>query len=667
MSEEYDLAIFEAGISQVGEMALLENIIKPTLGVLTNIGEAHNAGFESRQQKLEEKWKLFENASAVICNGDDKLIEGIASGQNNVEIFTWAYTPSPLQILDVKKHGKYSIITAHHNNQSISISIPFTDNASIENAITCWCVMLYLGINHQVIGQRMRKLEAIEMRLELKKAINSCSIINDSYSNDLSSLEIALDFLQQQAGNQKATVILSDLGEASSSEEQYQRVVRSLAQHKVEKFIGIGPRLFACEATFSQSLPEVHTYLTVEDFMHQFSALGFKNETILLKGARVFEFERIDLLFAQQVHQTLMEVNLSAMVQNLKEYQRFLKPSTKIMAMVKAFSYGSGKAEVANALQYHKVDYLAVAYADEGVELRKAGIKMPIMVMNPEPVTFQALLKYSLEPEIYSFGILHEFAEYVKTATDQQFPVHIKLDTGMHRLGFEATNIEALCTDLTRFRQLNVRSVFSHLAGSEDNEHDAFTTQQVEAFLRGCDALETALAYPFLKHIANSAAIFRHPGYQFDMVRLGIGLYGVDSTAQKQLQLIPVATLRTTIAQLREVKKGDSIGYSRKGIMKNDGRIATIRIGYADGYRRTLSNGAGKVWIKGNLAPVIGNVCMDMTMVDVSAIEGIEEGDTVEVFGPHLPLEQIAKWSNTIPYEIMTTISQRVKRVYYEE
>jgi alanine racemase len=337
------------------------------------------------------------------------------------------------------------------------------------------------------------------------------------------------------------------------------------------------------------------------------------------------------------------------------------------MAMVKAFSYGSGTAEVASVLQFHKVDYLAVAYADEGVELRKAGIRMPIMVMNPEPVAFQSLLKYNLEPEIYSFDILTQFTRYIKAEADQQFPVHIKLDTGMHRLGFEAADIQRLCTDLKQHQQLLIKSVFSHLVASEDHAHDAFTNQQVQSFQQACADIGEALGYSFIKHVSNSAAIFRHPNYQFDMVRLGIGLYGVDSTAQKQLQLMPVAALRSTIAQVRDVKKGDSVGYSRKGIMQHNGRVATIRIGYADGYNRALSNGVGKVWIKGSLAPVIGNICMDMTMVDVTGIEDIKEGDTVEIFGPNLSLQRVAEWSNTIAYEIMTTISQRVKRIYYEE
>jgi alanine racemase len=664
---QHTLAIFEAGISQAGEMERLANTIQPTIGIFTNIGEAHSSGFNSKQQKLSEKWKLFKNASTIICNSGNELIKQLISNEHNKEIFNWSHTPAKLQITGIQKRRTDTTITANYSNETISVTIPFTDNASIENAITCWCFMLHLGVSNSIIQPRMLKLEAVEMRLQLKKAINNCAVINDSYSNDLSSLEIALDFLQQQSGNQKTTVILSDLGETTNSDEQYHKVVHALAQNNIQKFIGIGPKINAYQSVFRQSLPEAHFYFSVEEFIHHFSSIGFKNEVILLKGARVFEFEQIDLLFEQQVHQTVMEVNLSAMIHNLKEYQRYLKPATKVMAMVKAFSYGSGTAEVASVLQFHKVDYLAVAYADEGIELRKAGIKMPIMVMNPEIITFQAVVEHNLEPEIYSFAILDAFTAYIIKEGLQQYPVHIKIDTGMHRLGFENDDVAALCNLLQQNQHLAVKSVFSHLVASEDSAHDEFTNQQVQLFVSACNAIESSLGYPFIKHISNSAAIFRHPHLQFDMVRLGIGLYGVDSAGEKQLQLMPVATLRSTIAQIRNVKKGESVGYSRKGIMQTDGKVATIRIGYADGYNRRLGNGVGKVWMNGQLVTVIGNVCMDMTMLDVTGIDKINEGDMVEIFGANITIQSIAEWCDTIPYEIMTGISQRVKRVYFEE
>lgn len=667
MNETHSIAIFEAGISQPGEMDFLENIIQPTIGILTNIAAAHAAGFINQQEKLREKWKLFKNASSIICNNKKDIITSIIKSEDKGRVFVWGDGNADLVITNIDRKEKESLICADYANKKISISIPFTDNASIDNAATCWSLMLLLGFDNGVIQQRMRHLQSVEMRLQLKKAINNCSLINDSYSNDLSSLRIALDFLHQQSGIRQTTVILSDLGEVFSTDEQYKKVLQALIQHNVDKFIGIGPRLYTLQAIFKEALPESFFYPSIEDFIRVFGGIRFRDEVILLKGARSFKFEQINLLFEQKMHQTVLEVNLTAMAHNLKEYQRYLQPHTKVMAMVKAFSYGSGSAEVASVLQFHKVDYLAVAYADEGIELRKSGIHLPIMVMNPETITFQSLVEYNLEPEMYSFGILNAFNTYLENEGMLQFPVHIKIDTGMHRLGFEADDIDNLAAFLKEQPKLVVKSVFSHLVASENALHDDFTHAQVQQFIRACNAIKTVTGYSFVRHISNSAAIFRHPEFQFDMVRLGIGLYGVDSIAESKLSLQPVATLRSTIAQIRKVKKGESVGYSRKGIMQRDSIIATIRIGYADGFNRKMGNGVGQVFIKGKLAPVAGNVCMDMTMIDITDIEGVLEGDMAEVFGANLPVEQVAKWCETIPYEIMTSVSQRVKREYYEE
>lgn len=667
MNETHSLAIFEAGISLPGEMQFLENIIQPTIGVLTNVGAAHSAGFKNKEQKVLEKWKLFKNTYVIISNNQDDVVTSVIKNEDKKRLFVWGDVNADLQILNIEKQQNKTIITATYTNQAVSVSIPFTDNASVENAITCWSVLLFLGIDKKLIEQRMKQLQPVEMRLQLKKAINNCSLINDSYSNDLSSLRIALDFLHQQSGIQKTTVILSDLGEIHSSDEQYKKVLQALVQHKVDKFIGIGPRLYTLQADFKEELPQCFFYPSVEDFIRVFTNTRFRDEAILLKGARAFEFEQINLLFEQKVHQTVLEVNLTAMAHNLKEYQHYLQPDTKVMAMVKAFSYGSGSAEVASVLQFRKVDYLAVAYADEGIELRKSGISMPVMIMNPETITFQSLVDYNLEPEMYSFQILKEFTAYLENEGLQQFPIHIKIDTGMHRLGFEEDDFNNLRTFLKNNPRLAVKSVFSHLVASENSAHDEFTAMQAEQFMRACDIIKNATGYSFIRHISNSAAIFRHPQFQFDMVRLGIGLYGVDSIAESKLSLQPVATLLTTIAQIRKVKKGETIGYSRKGIMVKDSIIATIRIGYADGFNRKLGNGVGCVFVKGKLAPVVGNVCMDMTMIDVTDIEEVLEGDVAEIFGAHLPVGQVAKWCETIPYEIMTSVSHRVKREYYEE
>ena len=667
INETHSLAIFEAGISQPDEMDFLESIIQPTIGVLTNVRAAHSAGFINKEQKIREKWKLFKNTSIIISTNQDPVITSVVEIKDKDRLFVWGKDDADLQIVNIEKKERESIITATYGNQAVSVSIPFTDNASVENAIACWAVLLFLGIDHTRIVQRMKQLQPVEMRLQLKKAINNCSLINDSYSNDLSSLRIALDFLHQQSGIQKTAVILSDLGETQSSNEQYKKVLQALVQHKVDTFIGIGPRLYGLQAGFKEVLPQSFFYPSVEEFIRVFTNTRFRDEVILLKGARSFEFEQINLLFEQKVHQTVLEVNLTAMAHNFKEYQQYLQPDTKLMAMVKAFSYGSGSAEVARVLQFYKVDYLAVAYADEGVELRKSGIHVPVMVMSPETITFQSLVEYNLEPEMYSFTILNDFNTYLENEGLQQFPVHIKIDTGMHRLGFEEADFNDLATFLKQHPRLAVKSVFSHLVASENAEHDDFTARQVQLFLLACDIIKNAVDYSFIRHICNSAAIFRHPQLQYEMVRLGIGLYGVDSIAESTLSLQPVATLRTTIAQLRKVKKGETVGYSRKGILTKDSIIATIRIGYADGFNRKLGNEAGCVFIKGKLARVVGNVCMDMTMIDITGIEGVVEGDTVEIFGAHLPVQQVAKWCKTIPYETMTSVSQRVKREYYEE
>ncbi len=667
MSEANTLAIFEAGISQPGEMYSLESIIQPTIGVLTNVGAAHSAGFKNKEQKVREKFKLFKNAPVIISNNQDPLITSVLNDKEKGRLFIWGDDNADLRIKKIEKKENKIFITATYSNRAVAVSIPFTDNASVENAITCWSVLLFLGVENKSIEQRMKLLQPVEMRLQLKKGINNCSIINDSYSNDLSSLRIALDFLHQQSGSQPTTVILSDLGEVFSSDEQYKKVLQSLIQHKVDKFIGIGPRLYGLQEVFKEALPLSFFYPAVEDFIRVFTNIRFRDEVILLKGARTFEFEQINLLFEQKVHQTVLEVNLTAMANNLKEYQHYLQPGTKVMAMVKAFSYGSGSTEVASLLQFHKVDYLAVAYADEGVELRKSGIRMPVMIMNPETITFQSLVNYNLEPEMYSFQVLKDFNAYLENEGLQQFPVHIKIDTGMHRLGFEEADFNNLAMFLKENPRLVVKSVFSHLVASENFVHDQFTEMQVQQFVVACELIKNTIGYPFIRHISNSAAIFRHPQYQFDMVRLGIGLYGVDSIAESQLSLQPVATLRTTIAQIRKVKKGETVGYSRKGIMQRESIIATIRIGYADGFNRRLGNGVGHVLIKGKLASVVGSVCMDMTMVDITDITEVAEGDAVEIFGAHLPVEQVAKASETIPYEIMTSVSQRVKREYYEE
>ena len=674
MNSGHTLGIFEAGISQPDEMQQLEKIISPTIGVFTTIGEAHGEGFLNIRQKINEKLKLFVHSNLLIyCADDPDINDAVNTFKNNVragdefQLFPWSKKDTAaLQINTIEKKSDKTIISTVYNGNKLKFTIPFTDEASIENSITCCCVLLYLGLSNAAIAKRMLLLRPVEMRLELKQGINNCSIINDSYSADINSLTIALDFLHQQQQHPRRTLILSDILQSGKTNAAlYEDVAFILKQKNINRFIGIGPEISRQSAAFND-IAETVFFNSTAEFKQQFYTQHFYNETILLKGARLFEFEQISHLLEQKIHQTVLEINLNAVTHNLKEYQQLLNPGVQLMAMVKAFSYGSGSFEIANLLQFHKVDYLAVAYADEGVELRKAGITIPIMVMNAEEITFDVLVQYSLEPELFSLGILIAFENYLKRSGITNYPVHIKMDTGMRRLGFEQNDIESLCKKLQTAVSFKIQSVFSHLAASDNMAHDDFTQQQATLFLQSCELLQSALGYTFLRHIANTSAIHRHKELQFDMVRLGIGLYGVDSNPDMQQQLKNVTTLKTTISQIKKIRAGESIGYSRKGIAEKDSMIATVRIGYADGYPRLLSNGDGKMWVNGHLAPVIGNVCMDMTMLDITGI-GANEGDEVIVFGEQLPVNELAIWSHTIAYEILTGISQRVKRVYYEE
>ena len=680
MNKQHTLAIFEAGISQPGEMENLQKIIQPTIGLITNIGEAHSEGFANNEQKVTEKIKLFKEAAQVVFGYNNQLVlksvqewknEKIPASDNEpFTLFGWGESEDAwLQITDLKKDTSSTSIIGFIGRQTQHIDIPFTDNASIENAVSCWCVLRILNVSQPVIESRMKNLQPVNMRLELKKGINNCSVINDSYSADLSSLNIALNFLDNQTGSAKKVVVLSDFLQSGLEEnELYRKIGRTLQNHSLYKIIGIGERI-------SNFLPSVLTdssilqeyFLNTEVFIQHYRFSQFKDEAILIKGARVFEFEKIVHLLEQKVHQTVLEINLNAIAHNLKEFQKILQPSTRIMAMVKAFAYGSGGAEIASILQYHQVDYLGVAYADEGVELRKAGIRLPIMVMNPEENAFDSIIENNLEPELYSFEILLSFDKFLQKEGLQLYPIHIEIDTGMNRLGFSIKDIDRLAAVLQTTSSFKVQSVFSHLAASEEAGQDNFTIQQFDLFTNSAKKLQEKIGYHFIRHISNSAAAIRHPQLQMDMIRLGIGLYGVDNSGASALNLQTVATLKSTISQINYLKKGDSVSYNRKGIVDKDSIIATIRIGYADGFPRRLGNGVGKVWINGQLSPVIGTVCMDMFMLDVTNNPGVQVGDDVIIFGSQLPVQTLAQWASTIPYEIMTGVSQRVKRVYFEE
>ncbi|MBD3750511.1 MAG: bifunctional UDP-N-acetylmuramoyl-tripeptide:D-alanyl-D-alanine ligase/alanine racemase [Sphingobacteriales bacterium] len=660
MNDLYDLAIFEAGISTTYEMEHLEAIIQPTIGILTNIGAAHDEGFANRAEKLAEKLRLFQHCKTVIIPKkylDDSL--------RKKDVFTWSREDkADLQITAVHAHQQDTHLQAIYQHQEISITIPFTDKASIENAIICWATLLKMGLAQQIIQQRMERLLAVKMRLELKSGIHQSSIIDDSYNSDFSSLEIALDFLNQQKQHPTKTLILSDIHQTGiPSQELYPQLAALLTNKGIDKLIGIGDELYQYQNLFTL---KSWFYKDTDTFLEEFDKQQFRNEIILIKGARHFEFEKISQALTQKVHDTVLEINLNALEFNLNHYKAKLKPGVKLMAMVKAFAYGSGSDEVANLLQHNRVDYLAVAYTDEGIALRQAGIHLPIMVLSPEVPSFEAILQYQLEPELYNFRILKAFADFLKEEKKQDYPVHLKLDTGMHRLGFDENEVPALCEYLKTQTELKVRSVLSHLAASESEEHRDYTQYQIQLFQKLSQQIKESLSYDFIRHIANTSAISRWPDAQFEMVRLGIGLYGIASVAEEQAGLQNVATLKTTITQIKHLKKGDTIGYGRRGVMLEDGKIATVKIGYADGYPRALGNGVGKMMINQQLAPTIGSICMDMCMLDVTGLE-VKEEDDVIVFNEELSVYDLAKQLKTIPYEVLTNISQRVKRVYFYE
>ena len=667
MNEESQLAIFEAGISEMGEMDALRNIIKPTIGVLTNIGGAHQENFLSLQDKCMEKISLFKDCDVLIYNGDNELISGcVAKSILTAREIAWSLKDDekPLFIKSIKKEGTGTLIEYRYLGMDNSFRIPFIDEASIENSLNCLAICLYLMIDSETIAQRMARLEPVAMRLEVKEGKNGCTLINDSYNSDLVSLDIALDFMSRRpdCNGRKRTLILSDILETGQSSTLLYRKVEQLAQSRgIEKIIGVGPEISSCSSRFSM---EKYFFPHTEALLSSGVFASLRNEVILIKGSRSFRFDEISERLELKVHETILEINLHAMVDNLNYYRSLLKPETKVVCMVKAFANGAGSYEVAKTLQDHRVDYLAVAVADEGSELRKAGITSSIMIMDPELTSFKTMFDYKLEPEVYSFHLLEELIKAAEKEGITNFPIHIKLDTGMHRLGFVHEDIPALIHRLKSQTAVIPRSVFSHFVGSDSLEFDAFTHRQVDSFLVSSEALQAAFSHKILRHICNTAGISRFPEAQFDMVRLGLGLYGVNPVDNSAIH--PVSTLKTTILQIHDVPKEDTVGYSRKGHLTRDSRIAAIPIGYADGLNRHLGNGHGYCLVNGQKAPYVGNICMDVCMIDVTDID-CKEGDKVIIFGDDLPVSKLAEILGTIPYEILTGVSNRVKRIYYQD
>ena len=669
MSEQTELAILEAGISEPGEMRALQNIIKPTIGILTNIGGAHQENFFSLQEKCMEKLALFKNCDVVIYNGDDEFINNcVGKSMLAAREIAWSRKDMerPLYISKVEKQEDSTVISYRYLDMDNTFTLPFIDDASIENSLNCLAACLYLMLPAEQITERMAKLEPVAMRLEVKEGKNGCLLINDSYNSDLGSLDIALDFLyrRSQSKGLKRTLILSDILETGQNTPTLYRQVAQLVNSRgIERIIGVGNEISSCAARFSIEKAFYPDTATLIEAIGR-GELRLENEIILIKGARKFGFDALTEALEKKVHETILEVNLGAMIANLNHYRGKLKPETKMVCMVKASAYGAGSYEIARTLQEHHVDYLAVAVADEGSDLRKAGITASIIIMNPEMTAFKTMFDYKLEPEVYSFHLLDALIKEAEKEGITNFPIHVKLDTGMHRLGFAPEDMPRLIERLKGQNAVIPRSVFSHFVGSDAQQFDAFTRKQIETFEKASMQLQEAFPYKILRHICNSAGIERFPGAQFDMVRLGIGLYGISPIDNSIMH--NVSTLKTTILQIRDVPEEDTVGYSRKGHLTRPSRIAAIPIGYADGLNRHLGNGHAYCLVNGQRAPYVGNICMDVCMIDVTDID-CKEGDSVEIFGDHLPITVLSDVLGTIPYEVLTSVSTRVKRVYYQD
>ena len=641
LKEQTQIGIFEAGISEPGEMDALEGIIQPTVGVMTHLGSAHDENFANRQEKCLEKLRLFRHAKVLVFNADDEMISDcVAQSGFKGQLIGW--------------HGA-------------DFDVPFMDSASREDVIHCICVCRYFGLDEEVIRERVKSLEPVAMRLEVKEGRNGCTLITDTCNSDLGSLEIALDFMRRRpdAAGRRRTLILSDIKQTGLTLTDLYGQVRALVEHYgVDELIGIGPEVSAGLANQPQPFSIAGgSFHSIDAFLDSSLFASLSNRIILIKGARAARFDRITDALVQKVHETILEVNLSAVVDNLNYYRSFMRPETKMVCMVKASAYGAGAVEIAKTLQDHQVDYLAVAVADEGVELRRAGITANIMIMNPEMSSFHTLFEYQLEPEVYSFRLLEALIKAAEREGITNFPVHIKLDTGMHRLGFTpSSDIPLLISRLRAQKALIPRSVFTHFVGSDSDDFDRFSEQQWNSFRTAADELQAAFPDHILRHICNSAGIEHFPERHCDMVRLGLGLYGINARNNQMLHCI--STLKTTILQIHDVPANETVGYSRRGHLTRDSRIAALPIGYADGLNRHLGCGNGYCLVNGKKAPYVGNICMDVCMIDVTDID-CRDGDTAVIFGPELPPTVLSDAIDTIPYEILTSVSPRVKRIYY--
>ena len=669
LNERTQVALLEAGISEVGEMDALQDIIQPTIGVLTSLGAPHQENFRSLEEKCMEKLMLFKNASFIAYNTDDAVVSlCVRRSSFKASKIGWSReNPSEaLYIKNVSSGTDATTILYVYKGKEASYRLPFIDEASVECSFACAAIALHLGITAEQLDERMATLDPVAMRLEVKEGIHGCTLINDTYNSDINSLDIALDFMNRRPdqNGQRRTLILSDIYQSGETQQRLYEKVSELALNRgVQKFIGIGSVLKANASAIH--VPECHFFEDVQSFVDSDVFRSLHDELILVKGSRAFGFDYIAELLEQKVHETILEVNLNALVDNFNYYRSLMKPETKLVCMVKADAYGAGAVEVSKTLQDHRVDYLAVAVADEGVTLRKNGITCNIIIMNPEMTAFKTMFDYDLEPEVYSFRLMDALIRAAEKEGITNYPVHIKLDTGMHRLGFDPDkDIDEVINRLKHQNAIIPRSVFSHFVGSDSDGFDDFSASQFEKFQRAADKLQAAFGHKILRHIANSAGIEHFPERQLDMCRLGIGLYGVNPRNNNMIN--NVSTLKTTILQMRTVPADETVGYSRKGKLSQDSVIAAIPIGYADGLDRHLGNGRGYCMVNGCKAPYVGNICMDVAMIDVTGIN-CKEGDMVEIFGNNLPVTVLSDALDTIPYEVLTSVSNRVKRIYLME
>lgn len=686
LAQNHQYAIFEAGISKVGEMEKLAQIIAPNVGLFTNIGAAHSENFSSKAEKAREKAKLFALCPIIFYNGNNPILaESLRQTCPNSQCVAIKINSDKLgNQLEIENQINVNIIANNPNTETQSTKttininwqkvnetfiLPFNDVASVENAVQAIILALYLGAPAADLNSKLAALRNVAMRLEQKQGANNCQIIDDTYTNDLQAMFVALDFMRRQARYSRRTLIFSAYPYAS--EDDFLLFLQSLQQAGVQRLICVGDssNFSSTFFNFSHSLAKDNHIQLIQSTdtnailaAIQSRELTFERETILVKGSRAAQFERVVLALQQQKHDTELLVNLSAIGQNFQFYRRLLRPNTKTMAMVKAFAYGSGSSEVAQLLAAQGVDYLGVAYPNEGIALRQDGIRQPILVMNVSPEAYTLMLDYDLEPVIYSWKTLRDFNLFL-SAKKQRARIHLEVDTGMRRLGFDTkADADALFEFLAAAPYLEVASIFSHLATAEAEQHDDFTRQQIGKFSDFTAAYSLRLGEQPLRHLLNSAGVARwRAEAEFDMVRLGICLHGIGAK-----NLMPVAAWQTVISQIRELAPSQTVGYGRAGKSEISTRIATIAIGYADGFRRAAGNGRAKVWINGHLCPTIGNVCMDMAFIDLGDTPA-QEGDRVVIFGAQNPIEHLAAALDTIPYELLTNVGMRVPRIFYEE